>query len=227
MLANSSQWFGDGTFKLCPQIFSQIYTIRALVNHKVLLCVFALLPSTTEIVYKLFFTTIFNAVRNNKGNVPHGFLVGFETAAINAILNVLPQTDISGYFFYLSSNLWRHIQRAGVQERCMNDPQSGLQLRMITDLALVPPQDVVNSLDELCIVIRNQYHGDADEALDYTEDTYFGSFRRNVPRRPPLFPIELRDMFNRIVEELPPTAISRLGIILSMLHLLIYCSKSF
>ena len=109
----------------------------------------------------------------------------------------------------------------------MNDPQSGLQLRMITDLALVPPQDVVNSLDELCIVIRNQYHGDADEALDYTEDTYFGSFRRNVPRRPPLFPIELRDMFNRIVEELPPTAISRLGIILSMLHLLIYCSKSF
>ena len=37
MLANSSQWFGDGTFKLCPQIFSQIYTIRALVNHEVLL----------------------------------------------------------------------------------------------------------------------------------------------------------------------------------------------
>ena len=25
MLANPIQWFGDGTFKLCPQIFFQIY----------------------------------------------------------------------------------------------------------------------------------------------------------------------------------------------------------
>ena len=40
MLANSSQWFCDGTFKLCPQIFSQRYTIHALVNHEVLPCVF-------------------------------------------------------------------------------------------------------------------------------------------------------------------------------------------
>ena len=45
MLSNSSQWFGDGTFKLCPQIFSQLYTNHALVNHEVLPCVFALLPS--------------------------------------------------------------------------------------------------------------------------------------------------------------------------------------
>ena len=36
MLANSCQWFGDGTFKLCPQKFSQIYSVHALVNHEVL-----------------------------------------------------------------------------------------------------------------------------------------------------------------------------------------------
>ena len=39
----------------------------------------------------------------------------------------------------------------------MNDPQFGLQLRMIAALAFVPPQDVVNSFGELCVVIRNQY----------------------------------------------------------------------
>ena len=85
MLANSCQWFGDGTFKLCAQIFSQIYTIHALVNHEVLPCVFTLLPSKTEIVYEQFFTTVCNAVRNKNGNDPDGFLVDFETAAINAI----------------------------------------------------------------------------------------------------------------------------------------------
>ena len=93
MLANSSQWFVVGTFKLCPQIFSQIYTIHALVNHEVLPSVFALLSSKTEIVYEQFFTTVRNVVRNNNGNDPDGFLLDSGTAAINAIRNVLPQTD--------------------------------------------------------------------------------------------------------------------------------------
>ena len=153
MLANSSQWFGDGTFKLWPQIFSQIYTIDALVNHEVLPCVFGLLPSKAEIVYEQFFTTVCNAIRNSNCNDPDGFLVDFETAAINAIRNVLLQTNISGCFFHLLSNLWKHIQRAGLQERYMNDPEFGLQLRMIAALAFVPPQDVVNSFDELCVAI--------------------------------------------------------------------------
>ena len=54
MLVNCSQWFSDGSFKLCPQIFSKIYTIHALVNHEVFPCVFSLLPSKTEIVYEQF-----------------------------------------------------------------------------------------------------------------------------------------------------------------------------
>ena len=87
----------------------------------------------------------------------------------------------------------------------MSDLKFGLQLRMIAALAFVPPQDVVNSFDELCVAIRNQYDGDADKVLDYFEDTYIGRFRRNSPRRPRLFPIELWNMFNRIAEELPRT----------------------
>ena len=139
MLADSSQWFGNGTFQLCPQIFSRIYTVHALVNHEVLPCVFTLLPSKAEIVYEQFFTTVCNAIRNNNCNDPDGFLINFETAAINAIRNVLLQTIIVGCFFHLLSNLWKHIQRAGLQERYMNDPEFGLQLRMIAALAFVPP----------------------------------------------------------------------------------------
>ena len=63
----------------------------------------------------------------------------------------------------------------------MNDPQFSLQLRMIAALALVAPQDVVNSFDELCVVIRNQYDGDAHKVLDYFGDTYIGPFCRNAP----------------------------------------------
>ena len=41
--------------------------------------------------------------------------------------------------------------------------------------------------------------------LDYFEDTYIRRFRRSTPRGPPLFPIELWNMFNRTPEELPRT----------------------
>ena len=85
--------------------------------------------------------------------------------------------------------LWKHIQRAGLQERCMNDPQFGLQLRIIAALVFVSSQNVVNSFDKLCFVILNQYDRDADKVLHYLEDTYISRFRRNAPRRPPLFPI--------------------------------------
>ena len=53
----------------------------------------------------------------------------------------------------------------------MNDPQFSLQLSMIAALAFVPPRDVVSSFDEHRVVIKNQYDGDADELLDYFDDT--------------------------------------------------------
>ena len=62
----------------------------------------------------------------------------------------------------------------------MNNAEYGLSLRMIAALAFLPPQDVVNSFEEFCVVIRNQYDGDADEVLNYFEDTYIGRFRRNA-----------------------------------------------
>ena len=64
---------------------------------------------------------------------------------------------------------------------------------------------MANSFDKIFVVVRNQYDGDADEVLDYFEDTYIGRFRRNASWRPPLFPIELWKMFHRNTEELPRT----------------------
>ena len=137
---------------------------------------------------------------------------------------------MSGCFFHLSSNLRKHVQRAGLQERYMNDLEFGLQLRMIAALTFAPPQDMVNFFDELCVVIRNQYDGDADEVLDYFEDTCISCFRRKAPRRSPLFPIELWNMFHRTAEGFhKQIIISRLGITVSkqMFHPLIQRSGSF
>ena len=54
-LFNNSHWFMDETFKLCPEIFYQIYTIHALNNNQVSPCAFALYLTKMK-----FYTTYFS-----------------------------------------------------------------------------------------------------------------------------------------------------------------------
>ena len=69
LLATNPQWFMDGTFKVYTEIFFQIYTIHALINHQIFPGVFALLSNKTEGTYNRFLTEVLSAVRNI-GNEP-------------------------------------------------------------------------------------------------------------------------------------------------------------
>ena len=60
-LSNNSHCFMDGAFKLCPEIFYQIYNIHALNNNQVFPCVFALLPGKNEDTYNQLFRDFRNA----------------------------------------------------------------------------------------------------------------------------------------------------------------------
>ena len=92
-LSNNSHWFMDGTFKLCPEIFYQIYTILALNNNQVFPCVFALLPNKNEVTYNVLFREVRNAVIR-QGNEPTDILIDFERAAVNAVTNQMPQLQV-------------------------------------------------------------------------------------------------------------------------------------
>ena len=125
---------------------------------------------------------------------------------------------------------WSLSELAGLKERYLNEPQFGLQLRMIAALAFVPTQDLINSFDELCVSIRNQYDGDADEVLNYFEHTYIGCFCRKTPDALLYFlssyGARLNDLLKCFHEQIIK---SRLGIIVSkqMFHPLTQRSGSF
>ena len=54
LLSQSTDWFGDGTFKTVPLIFQQLYTLHALHNGYVIPVIFALLPNKTKATYDHF-----------------------------------------------------------------------------------------------------------------------------------------------------------------------------
>ena len=68
---------------------------------------------------------------------------------------------------------------------------------MLPALAFLPAGDVIEGFEELVDTIRVLCNDVADDLLQYFEDTYIGRYRRNAPRRPPLFAINPWNMFNR------------------------------
>ena len=76
---------------------------------------------------------------------------------------------------------------------------------MLPALAFLPAGNVIEGFEELVDTIRILYDDVADDLLQYFEDTYMGRYRRNAPRRPPIFAINFWNMFNRTDDELPRT----------------------
>ena len=66
-LADSEHWYADGTFKVCPEISFQLYTIHGQRDGRIFPCVFSLFPNKNENTYIRLFEQLFQFV-NNFGN---------------------------------------------------------------------------------------------------------------------------------------------------------------
>ena len=82
LLVQSENWYGDGTSKVCPEEFYQLYTFHAQHHGRTFPCIFALLPNKSEAAYRSLMVAISNLTN---GRFPTDILIGFERGAINAI----------------------------------------------------------------------------------------------------------------------------------------------
>ena len=111
--------------------------------------------------------------------------------------------EIKGCFFHVSSNMWKHIQSDGLQERHNEDPQFALHLHMFAALAFVLENNVNKYLNKLRDRIQQVYVHNCEEILVYFENQYIGRFWRNAPRIPPFFSLDIWNMFHRTQYEFP------------------------
>ena len=103
---------------------------------------------------------------------------------MNSAVNAFPGVRVFVYFFHLSQNVWKKIQKSGqLAQLYVDDDDFALYMRMISALAFVDPPDVPQAFYDLEVEIRNDYgqHNGIDEVLDYLEDTYIGMQQRGRP----------------------------------------------
>ena len=197
LLQSSKDWFGDGTFKVAPSLFYQLYTIHVLDSSKIIPCVYAFLPNKQKVTYLHLFQELVNI---NPRCDPKSFLIDFEEAARQAIEETFPNITVKGCFFHFSQSIYRRVQAAGLQSKYQNEDEFSIKIRMIPALAFLPINNVVEAFETLEEVMP----AEAQPILDYFEYTSIGRLRRRN-RRAPWFPISMWNMHERVILDLPRT----------------------
>ncbi|KAM7285895.1 uncharacterized protein ISCGN_032780 [Ixodes scapularis] len=112
-LVRSTTWFADGTFKVTPEQFHQLYTVHAVVNAIVVPMVYGLLPNKSETTYRGFFDVLLSRVGT--------YCV--EVVYTSTSLPSTPQRKIQGCFFHLSQSVYWKVCFSGLQSRYNADEE--------------------------------------------------------------------------------------------------------
>ena len=188
-LARSPMWLADGTFKVVPSLFFQLYTLHfqfvAGINPA---AIYALVKNKTRQTYDRILEVIIRLV---PAASPKVILTDFETAAMGSFRHTFPEARITGCYFHLTQSVIRKINEVGLKIMYETNDDIRQFLRCLASLSHVPPHDVEEAFDALVETMPMVEH--MDEVVTYFEHTYVRGRRlrgRGENYGPALFPIE-------------------------------------
>jgi len=194
-LARATIWLADGTFKVVPEIFFQLYTIHFQFNHGVNpAAVYCLTKNKTRATYDRLLDEI---VRQIPTAAPSVILTDFESAAMGSFHNRFPTARITGCYFHLSQSVLRKVNEVGLKTAYETQDDVRIYVRCLAALSHVPVNDVPEAFDLLANSMADVEH--LDEVVTYFEHTYIRGRRlrgRAENYRPATFPPEVWNQFD-------------------------------
>ena len=201
LLETKTNWFADGTFKVAPNLFYQLYTIHILHENTVIPMLYIFLQRKREIDY----VNVLNKIKELRPNIqPSSIMCDFEKGFHNAIQQVFgAETSVVGCLFHLGQCIYRKVVDVGLRESYVNDEETRLFCKMLTSLAFIPEADVIAAYEALMDSMPAE---NLEPLTDYFEDTWIGRpQRRGRQRRNPSYPISVWSIYDRVIDGLPRT----------------------
>lgn len=188
-LARASLWLADGTFKVVPAIFFQLYTIHfAFVDGISPVGVYILVKNKTRATYDRILNELLRLIPTA---APQRILTDFEVAAMGAFGQRFPLAQVSGCYFHLTQSVLRKVNEVGLKVDYETRDDVRGTIRCLAALSHVPPDDVAAAFDLLSDEMPQVEH--LDEVYTYFKHTYIRG--RRLPgrggHRPALFPIDV------------------------------------
>ena len=130
-LADARHWLADGTFKVAPTVFEQLYTIHASEHGQVFPCVYALLPDKSEQTYRKLLQITKDAIEERlpeADGLGGTIITDMEKSATNAFRIVFPDKVQTVCFFHFCQAIWRKAQQLVLQAQYGADADFALQV---------------------------------------------------------------------------------------------------
>ncbi|KRZ12219.1 hypothetical protein T11_5829 [Trichinella zimbabwensis] len=114
-LAAMRTWGTDGTFKVVPQWYQQLFTIHAFLAAKLLPAVYCLCTGKDIGTYGFIFQALLNKATVLGVNLnPKTIICDFETALIPAIQGYFPNTRVQGCYFHFCQAIHHKVGELGL-----------------------------------------------------------------------------------------------------------------
>lgn len=190
--------FADGTFKTCPRLFYQVYTVHSIVKDKMFPIIYALLPNKQYNTYDHLLRVLKHELYSIGIDwAPAQFQIDYENGMMKAIRTVLPNCLIKGCYFHYCQAI---IHKSGILglSRFYHQPHHVVRqfIRYCLVLPLFPPDRLNQALAIIktrvdSISSSQSYHDQSDAFIKYYEKTWFG-----INGRPARFPKEMWSQYN-------------------------------
>lgn len=145
------QIFADGTFKVCPEPFYQLYILHRVYGTCTRPCLFILMTRKTRFAYDRLFSTIrnFAAVRGHEVKWVL-FHSDFEIAVMSSVQSIFAHINLSvkGCYFHLASAMFKKAVVLGFKAQYKLRPVK-FHIKMCMALAFLPVDQIAATLDEI------------------------------------------------------------------------------
>lgn len=154
----------DGTFKVAPDIFYQLWVVHGLYRNRVQPFIYALLPRKTTEIY----SRVLELIREHIN--PRTIIIDFEQAEEHAFRESFPDADMHGCFYHFAQSIYRKIQALGWTEQYTANENFAKEIRRFIALSFIHPNDVINVynlLKQLFIANHGEEYGRVSKDIFY------------------------------------------------------------
>ncbi|KRZ88636.1 hypothetical protein T08_4538 [Trichinella sp. T8] len=139
LLAAMQTWGIDGTFKVVPQWYQQLFTIHAFVASKLVPAVYCLCTGKDIKTYGYIFQALMDKAAALEVDLnPETIICDFETALIPAIRGYFPNTRVQGCYFHFCQAVHRKVGELGLKARYRTEEPTKRKIRMLLATAFLP-----------------------------------------------------------------------------------------
>lgn len=192
-LQNGKILIADGTFKVCPKEFEQLYVIHGMIASNVFALVYILLKTKKEVDYLRAFNKV---VEKCKFNFPESIIIDFEFAAYVAFKKAT-KSKIYFCLFHFGQIIWRQIQALKLSNEFLVNRKFRFFMKCVTSLAFVPSDFVEIEYTKLLKESKSFEHLNLTTFFQYFEKNYLSGTR---------YPIASWNAHRRILEDIPLTS---------------------